>query len=63
MPFLGKKQAKMQLFDDKMAVGETKIGSDDTTLTFASENETIHTPCGIFENCQLWITKIFDKYI
>lgn len=51
------------LFDDKMAVGETKIGSDDTTLTFASENETIHTPCGIFENCQLWITKIFDKYI
>ena len=51
------------LFDDKMAVGETKIGSDDTTLTFVSENETIHTPCGIFENCQLWITKTFDKYI
>ena len=49
-------------FDDKMNVGETKNGTDGTTLTFASDDETVNTQCGIFENCQLWITSLFAKY-
>jgi len=44
-------------FTDALALGETKIGSDGTTLTFAAEQETVQTPAGCFEGCQLWITR------
>lgn len=40
-----------------IAVGESFVGSDGTTLTFASDCETVDTPAGRFEGCQLWITK------
>lgn len=40
-----------------IAKGGTFTGSDGTTLTFASDNETVNTPAGVFDNCQLWITK------
>ncbi len=50
------------LFDEKMAVGETRIGTDGTTLTFASAGEKVETPCGFFEDCQLWVTKLFAEY-
>ena len=40
-----------------IAVGESFVGSDGTTLTFASDNETVDTPAGRFEGCQLWITR------
>jgi len=43
-------------------VGETFVGSDGTTLTFASDNEMVATPAGIFEGCQLWITKYWYEY-
>ena len=46
--------------DNKLTVGETYTGSDETTLTFASDCETVETPCGIFENCQLWVIKHSD---
>lgn len=49
-------------FDEKMAVGETRTGSDGNTLTFASDTETVETHCGTFEDCQLWITKLFAEY-
>ena len=43
-----------------ISLGETFVGSDGTTLSFASDSETVETPCGKFENCQLWITKLWD---
>jgi len=38
-------------------MGETFTGSDGSTLTFVSGSETVKTPAGIFEDCQLWITE------
>jgi len=35
-------------------VGGTHIGSDGIKLTFVSGCETVETPCGIFDGCQLW---------
>jgi len=42
-------------FFTDIAVGETFVGSDGTTLTFCSDGETVDTPAGRFENCQLWV--------
>ncbi len=50
------------LFDEAMAVGETKTGTDGTTLMFAADRETVETPCGVFDDCQLWITSLFAEY-
>ena len=44
-----------------ISLGETFEATDGATLTFASDNETVETPCGKFENCQLWITKLWDS--
>lgn len=44
-------------FDEKMAVGETRRTSDITGLTYASAGETVETPCCVFTDCHLWITK------
>lgn len=49
-------------FDEKMAVGESRTGTDGTKLTFVSDGETVETPCGDFENCQLWVTELFGDY-
>lgn len=46
-----------------LAVGETYTGSDGTTLTFASDCETVETAAGSFEGCQLWVTKDFNPYL
>ncbi len=43
-----------------IGVGETFVGSDGTTLTFVSDSETVNTPAGCFDNCQLWVIKNFD---
>ena len=43
-----------------IALGETFVGTDGATLSFVSDSETVETPCGKFENCQLWITKLWD---
>ena len=40
-----------------ISVGETFTGTDGTSLTYASDNETVDTPAGRFEGCQLWITR------
>lgn len=45
-----------------ISLGETYVGSGGNTLTFASDNETVVTPAGTFENCQLWITKYFSNW-
>ncbi len=41
-------------------LGETFIGSDGSTLTYVSDSKVVDTPAGKFENCQLWVTKIWD---
>lgn len=45
-----------------IAVGESFVGSDGTTLTFASDCKTVDTPAGRFEGCQLWITKQWNDW-
>ena len=43
-----------------ISLGETFSGTDGATLSFVSDSETVETPCGKFESCQLWITKLWD---
>ena len=45
-----------RLFEPNLKVGETHTGSGNVTLSFISDNETVETPAGTFENCQLWVT-------
>ncbi len=51
-----------KLFDKSLAIGESYVATDDGTLTFVSDCETVETPAGIFDNCQLWETKHYDRY-
>ena len=44
-----------------ISVGEKYTGSDGTKLKFVSNNEIIHTPAGVFDNCQLWKTETITK--
>lgn len=37
-----------------ISIGESHIGSDGTKLTYVSDNETVDTPAGKFDRCQLW---------
>lgn len=60
--FLNSSRCDGRFMDKNLIVGETYTGSDGTTLTFASDRETVETPCGTFEDCQLWITRQFDDY-
>ncbi len=40
-----------------LKLGETYNGTDKSSLTFEADSLPITTPCGTFENCELWITK------
>ena len=40
-----------------LGIGESYAGSDGTTLIFESDSEVVDTPAGIFEGCELWVTK------
>ncbi len=42
-----------QFFAD-IHVGETHTGTDGTTLSYLSDNESVDTPAGRFDGCQLW---------
>ncbi len=46
-----------------MAVGEHFVGSDGSILTYVSDSETVKTPIGTFENCQLWTTTYWDAAV
>lgn len=46
-------------FFTDIAVGETYVGSDGTKLSYVSDTETVETPSGRFENCQLWEVRRF----
>ena len=37
-----------------ISLGESYVGSDGTKLTYVSDNESVDTPSGKYENCQLW---------
>lgn len=47
---------------ENLAPGEACTGSDGTTLAYVSDHETVETPCGRFENCQLWVTRHSDAF-
>lgn len=46
-----------RFFDSSLKVGESVTGTDGSTLTFVSDSETVETPAGVFNGCQLWMTK------
>ncbi|MBQ6553328.1 MAG: RNA polymerase sigma factor [Clostridia bacterium] len=50
-------------FTEGADVGYVKTASDKTTLTLLSKTETVDTPAGIFEDCELWETLPADSYI
>jgi len=39
-----------------LSLGETFVGTDGTELSYISDSETVNTPAGVFEGCQLWVT-------
>ncbi len=41
-------------------LGDKTVGSDGTVLTFVSDDICVETPCGVFENCSLWVTERCD---
>ena len=43
--------------------GYVLTGSDKTTLTLLSKTETVDTPAGIFDGCELWETVRGHKYV
>ena len=47
-------------FFANIALGETYVASDGRTLTFASDCETVETPAGRFEGCQLWVITLWN---
>lgn len=57
--FMNSSRCDRQFFAD-VVEGKTLVGSDGTTLTFVSSNETVDTPAGRFENCQLWVTEHWE---
>ncbi|MBO5109971.1 MAG: RNA polymerase sigma factor [Clostridia bacterium] len=51
-----------RLFDLSLKPGEFITGTDGTTLTFVSAAESVETPAGVFEGCQLWVTNYAQKF-
>ena len=41
-------------FFSDISLGETFVGTDGAKLTYVSDSETVDTPAGRFEGCQLW---------
>ena len=45
-----------------VAVGGFDCGSDGTTISFISDCETVDTPIGRFENCELWESRRWTEF-
>ena len=45
-----------RLFIPGASVGETMTDDEGNTLAFVASDETVKTPCGTFEHCELWET-------
>ncbi len=41
-------------FFANLSLGETYVGTDGSKLAYVSDNESVDTPAGKFEGCQLW---------
>lgn len=48
-------------FRPDMKVGEVYEGSDGSRLCFEADGVCVDTPCGRFENCQKWVTKLIGQ--
>ncbi len=46
-------------FFANISLGESYVGSDGTRLTYISDNESVDTPAGKFDNCKLWEVRRF----
>ncbi len=44
-----------------ISLGESYVGSDGTRLTYISDNESVSTPAGSFDNCKLWEVRRFTE--
>ena len=42
-----------------LSLGQTCLGSDGTMLTYVSDDESVDTPAGRFDNCKLWEVRRF----
>lgn len=52
------------LYDDNMRVGDVYNGTDGkTSLAFIEDGARVETPCGIFENCEVWLTSCKEREI
>lgn len=40
-----------------LSLGETHVASDGSELTYVSDSETVSTPTGVFDGCELWISR------
>lgn len=51
-------------YDTCMKLGDIIISSDGkTTLTFAEKGVCANTSCGVFDDCEMWVTKkIYETY-
>ena len=45
-----------------ISLGEGFVGSDGTKLSYISDNESVDTPAGRFECCQLWETRRWTDF-
>ncbi len=42
-----------------VSVGQSYVGTDGTKLTYISDNESVETPAGNFDNCKLWEVRCY----
>ncbi len=50
--------------DPALIVGQSRTGSDGTTLTFLADNASAKTPAGTFDGCQVWeVRRTEDTYV
>ena len=45
-----------------LVVGESYTASDGATLTYISDSARAETPAGVFENCQVWESKVYKDW-
>ena len=51
--FINATRCDGQFFAD-ISIGETYVGTDGTKLSYISNNESVETPAGKFDDCQVW---------
>ena len=49
-------------FFSDLAVAESYTASDGSTLTYISDKEHVEVPAGVFEDCQVWESKVYKSW-